>query len=763
MADQKISQMTDGGTAQNTDQIEVNRGGSTRRVILPNGAFQGGDVEGAASSVADNIVTFADSTGKVLKDSGKNINNILEYTSVGVIVEPTLQDNGDGSVTVGTGTYVLNSLGIDEGENLNSYELTGSTFLLTDQTTNYILADYNTGSPLVKVTTDVSIIDESKIIPVFTIVRTGTVLHVIDWDTLGILLANKLHASIVKTERFRRQSGLALSEYGTQNVRVEAGVIWIGANSVSLTEVNSAVDNMIWFYNVSGVWTTSSVTTYNNSQYDDGTDLQTVANNQYAVNFIYRGVENQKHVYMFLGMDSYTLSEAEAAQPPNNIPSTVSSHAVLVGKIIVLKNATTATTIQSAFEIPFNQSIVTEHNNLSGLQGGEAGQYNHLNNLFYNAVINNRLYNIAKTFYHTLQSNATANRTQQLQDADGIIALLSDIVSYTFTNGVTESGGTVKWGGVLTEDTSVASQEFVGVEYEQYYISIGSTGASYSGLLLSDVGAPLADLGSVGLADGGRAILKSKGGNQIEVQETSLLVTDTRTTPRGLGTAADYSANVTDNDYITKKYFDNNVPSGGTDENVKVSAADTTAGKLSDKQQVGDEFTNEIVNPSANENLLLKFKGWIYNAARTFKHILQSNSTADRTITMPDNSGTMGVSGMSETFEFGGQAHAGNNTETFSAAKTFDFLSGNIQAMVVTGDTTINITDSGNAGTIRVGTYIIELEIDSAASPTITIGASLGNKSNESADISNADNDVNILTIVKTPNHIGYAITTFTP
>lgn len=77
-----------------------------------------------------------------------------------------------------------------------------------------------------------------------------------------------------------------------------------------------------------------------------------------------------------------------------------------------------------------------------------------------------------------------------------------------------------------------------------------------------------------------------------------------------------------------------------SDVNVKVSENDTTAGKLSSKQQVGDEFTNEIVNPSGNENLLLKYKGWIYNAVRTFKHIFVSNADADYTITWPNKSGT---------------------------------------------------------------------------------------------------------------------------
>ena len=302
----------------------------------------------------------------------------IEHAFCGTTVCPEITDNGDGSVTVGTGKYVLNQFDNDEGENLVEYEIEGDTFNLTDNDTNYIVANYNSGTPVLQNITDVGLIDESKITPVFTIVRTGTVLHTIDWDCLGILLANKLHTSIVKTQRFRRESGLAISEYGTRNVQVSTGIFWVGANRVSLAEINSDVDDITFFYNVSGAWTTSQIQQYNNTQYDDGTELQTLSQNKYAVNFIYRGVENQKHIYMFLGQGDYDLGEAESAQPPSDIPETVSSHAVLVGKIIVQKNAASAAEILSAFDIAFNFQPVTSHNNLTNLQGGTAGEYYHL-------------------------------------------------------------------------------------------------------------------------------------------------------------------------------------------------------------------------------------------------------------------------------------------------------------------------------------------------------------------------------------------------
>lgn len=83
---------------------------------------------------------------------------------------------------------------------------------------------------------------------------------------------------------------------------------------------------------------------------------------------------------------------------------------------------------------------------------------------------------------------------------------------------------------------------------------------------------------------------------------------------------------------------------GGTDDKVRISAADTTNDYLNPKITVGDEFTKEIANPGANESLLLKFKGWIYNAVRSFKVVLSAAEiTADRTLTIQDKDGTIAL------------------------------------------------------------------------------------------------------------------------
>lgn len=74
-----------------------------------------------------------------------------------------------------------------------------------------MVANYNGGNPELQIISSLASINESNIVPVFTIVRTLNNIHYIGWDQLGAGLANKMHSRFVKTQRFARESGLSLS------------------------------------------------------------------------------------------------------------------------------------------------------------------------------------------------------------------------------------------------------------------------------------------------------------------------------------------------------------------------------------------------------------------------------------------------------------------------------------------------------------------------------------------------------------------------
>jgi hypothetical protein len=329
-------------------------------------------------STSNKITTVTSASNDTQYPSGAAAWEAFAIKSAGCTDHPTFTDNGAGSVTIGNGKVSLYDNAMFEGVP-REYSVAGITVTLTDNTVNYIVADYNAGSPILKVITDVSLITESNITPVYTIVRTGSDLHTLDWNEIGLGLANKLHQSIVKTTRYRRESGLAISATGTLNILLSSGRVWVGAHAVDVDAMNTSTgDTYTLYYHSSGNWTSlTGQTQFNNTQYDNGTNLATLTAGRYAVNWVYRGIESQKHLYITLGVGDYTLTQAQEAQPPTP-PTVVSAHAVLVGKIIVQNGASSALSVQSAFDTTFVTSGVTNHGDLSGLQGGTTAEYYHL-------------------------------------------------------------------------------------------------------------------------------------------------------------------------------------------------------------------------------------------------------------------------------------------------------------------------------------------------------------------------------------------------
>ena len=301
--------------------------------------------------------------------------------SAGIVVTPSYTDNNDGSITIGNGG-LYNLYKLEDGNGLiRTFEISGATFTLTNGLTNYVVATYVLNASVISVITDVTLINETTVIPLFTIYRGGTRLHLLPWKQLGLAMLNKIHQSIIKTQRYRLESGLALGELATRTVTITEGTVWVGASSYKLDSFTSSIQDLFFLYHSGGVWQTPTIVTqYNNTQYDDGTGLKTLNPNRYAVNYIYRGVEIEDEAYFVLGQGNYTLLEAQSSLPPANLPALITSHAILVGRIIVEKSINTAYQIDSIFSAAFALSTTGDHNNLSNIQGsGVVDQYYHLN------------------------------------------------------------------------------------------------------------------------------------------------------------------------------------------------------------------------------------------------------------------------------------------------------------------------------------------------------------------------------------------------
>lgn len=199
----------------------------------------------------------------------------LSGANAGVIeVPPTFTDNNNGTYDISDFTCLLydndshaNSLYTYNISTANGFTMIGRDISDTPNEVRYLVVD-NTiaGSPVLRDLTyaELSLINESDIIPVITMYNEdNTLIHYIGWDTLGKGLSNMIHKRLVKTDRFKRESGLALSVTDpTKSVQIGSGLVWIGAVENTLGAFSSATATYRWYHwHNSGVNLTVNITT----------------------------------------------------------------------------------------------------------------------------------------------------------------------------------------------------------------------------------------------------------------------------------------------------------------------------------------------------------------------------------------------------------------------------------------------------------------------------------------------------------------------
>ena len=337
---------------------------STNRTLV------GSDIGITASGFASILSSADDTTQKAFA----TLDTHSHYP--GMISKTLITDNGNGTINIASGTAYMYS-GANWTGHLGKHTVPATTNMaLTNNTVNYVYADYNSGSPIYAVTLNPYILDDSLKVILAGIFREGNVLHVFQSD-FGLATATRLNERSLEEGRFVRTAGLVIYETPTRTINVSEGRIYCGCVAENLDAVISATDECSLYYHVAGEWNHSAITQYNNTQFDDGTGLQTVTAGNYVVNWIYRFVESNKHIAIVLGGGDYTITQARNSAVPTP-PPILENNAILVGRMIVLKSASTAIQIDSAFVTNFGQSVAFDHNDLGGIQGGTTSQYYHL-------------------------------------------------------------------------------------------------------------------------------------------------------------------------------------------------------------------------------------------------------------------------------------------------------------------------------------------------------------------------------------------------
>lgn len=343
------------------------------------------------NSVNTNSNAYADSKvedllidGVINKAPSQNVVfdalDIKTGNSAGAVQGFAITNNSNGTVNIASGIAYLRATN-DQYAPLLKYTIPAVTNLsLTDNTNNYILVDYNGGSPSITVTTNSATINTETNSLLAVISRVGTTL-----DYLSLVGQNndanaKIRVRFLNQEGIRRANGVTIG-FINRNLTLTAGTLFSGLiriNSPAFNTVSS--DTFTYVYNNGAVWTrVTGQTQINNTQYNNSGVLTTMPINDFRVDYIYLLPNNPSKLYVVYGNTTYNnITLARNAPAPTALPTELQVIGLLVGRQIIQRNAAVISEVTSAFADVFTNTGVPEHNALAGLQGGATNDYQHL-------------------------------------------------------------------------------------------------------------------------------------------------------------------------------------------------------------------------------------------------------------------------------------------------------------------------------------------------------------------------------------------------
>jgi hypothetical protein len=296
--------------------------------------------------------------------------------SAGVISGGGITDNLDGTVDIEEIEVIFKTTDSETGAN-ETHTIPAQTDVeFTDHAKNFILLDYNGGSPSVSVSTsDTS--NGHDVIELACVFREGTNLDIFRCGLTVSDLANRLAYLHELEDGLHFVTGGHVSDAGTRYIEITAGIMIKGLVEIVSNAFDSTGEAFEYYYEYPpSTWVETSAQQLNNAQYNDpAAGLVAHTANRYGTHWVYKGTNG--NTYVLYGRGDYLLAQAQAAQPPATLPPHVESFGVLRAKVITQQGAAEIVEIQAVDDVQFTYSTPSVHNELSGLQGGVAGSYYH--------------------------------------------------------------------------------------------------------------------------------------------------------------------------------------------------------------------------------------------------------------------------------------------------------------------------------------------------------------------------------------------------
>lgn len=392
----------------------------------------------------DGQINYIPATSLPVPTSVVNALDLKVENSSGAIQGFAITNNGNGTVNIATGTAYLRQTN-DPYSPIIKYVIPAVTNLaLTDNANNFVLVDYNGGSPSLTVTVSPGTINTTTNSIAYLISRVGTTLDYINLVGQNVDANGKLRRRFLNSESLRRSQGAVLTS-SNRNLLVTAGLFYSGLIEVSTPLFNtSTVDTFTQVY-INGTWTRSTGNTQiNNTQYSLGGVLTAMPTNDYRVDYVYVLADNPSKLYVLLGTTTYNnIGNARLSPVPVDLPSELQYLGTRIGRVIIQKNATTMET-SSEYATIYQAGSAQLHNDLGGLN---LGDFQHL------TVAEKANLEVITNKQNSLAIDGTGIKYPTVDATNAGLALKQN----TLTNPITGTGTTntiPKWTGTTTQGNS---------------------------------------------------------------------------------------------------------------------------------------------------------------------------------------------------------------------------------------------------------------------------------------------------------------------
>ncbi len=363
-------------------------------------------------------------------------------------------DGGSGTIDITAGEIYIRATDSNIGELWSAEFAAVSGQALTDNSLNFIWAEYNSGAPQISVsTTPRSDVHRNVILAV--VYREGTDVHISNVHIPSSQVSQLLAKRLVFVDAYSRQSGSVTSETGTRNIAVTAGAWWLALLEVATSALDtSSAGRFSYWHQNGGTWTeVLTQAAISNTQYNDiSAGLANLSNNKYGVHWVYLSPESDNY-HVVYGVADYTLTDAEEAIAPGTLPPWFNSfHVTLIAKIVIKKDASVFTTVQNPFDVQFGVGIATNHDdlgNLAWINSGHTGTANRLASFDGSGLAAElTIYNDAAAIA-AVEGEATLDLAGDVT-IDGDKSLLVDVINEK------DSAAGVTVEGVLLKDSAIA-------------------------------------------------------------------------------------------------------------------------------------------------------------------------------------------------------------------------------------------------------------------------------------------------------------------